>query len=43
MEKYEVEVFCNNCGFSDYIKILKGLTVSETECTNCKCKELRRR
>jgi hypothetical protein len=31
---------CNNCKFMGYVTFLKGKTVSETECPECRCQTL---
>lgn len=42
--KYEIEVYCNNCGYTSEIKIPKGMFVydflksKDSKCRNCGCR-----
>lgn len=39
---YQVELRCDNCGFSGEMQIYKGVLVHDCDCANCGCKTLRR-
>lgn len=38
MDKYEINVICQNCGHKGRIKLAVGMRVTEARCPVCMCK-----
>lgn len=38
--QYIAKVKCQNCGFTERIKIVKGFLISERRCPRCECAEV---
>ena len=40
---YNVEIKCDNCGFSGVADLVKGTKVNDNKCPNCGCNEIHRK